>query len=141
MSTRYSTSPSLHLAVANSSIHKALHCLLCLLTIYSLYLLTRRGYPLLALLLLPAATACCWRLARQRLVGTCIRWQQGIWTVEQASGCRSVSIHRSSTCLPWIIYLAWIEPDSARRGSVFLLPDSASDEQLRGLRVRLTLER
>jgi NADPH:quinone reductase-like Zn-dependent oxidoreductase len=37
--------------------------------------------------------------------------------------------------------LAWTEAASARRGFVFLFTDSAPGEQLRGLRVRLSLER
>jgi len=118
-----------------------LHGLLCLIIAFGLYRLAQRGYPLLALLLLPVATLCCWRLGWQRLAGARISWHRGLWTLEQGASSRHLSIDPASTCLPWVIYLAWIEPAGAGRGSVFLLPDSAPAEQLRGLRVRLRLER
>jgi hypothetical protein len=118
-----------------------LHCLLCLLAAFSLYRLSLRGYPLLALTLLPAATLCCWRLARQCHAGARISWQRGEWALEQGPGSRGIKVRRASTCLPWVIYFAWTELATDRRGSVFLLPDSAPAQQLRGLRVRLTLER
>ena len=141
MSARYSNSPSLRLVIGESRIHRVLHCLLCLLVACSLYRLSLRGYPLLALMLLPPVVLSCWRLARQRHAGTCINWQRGEWTLERRSSSRGISLSRASTCLPWVIYLAWMEAASARRGSVFLLPDCAPREQLRGLRVRLTLDR
>ena len=65
----------------------------------------------------------------------------GEWTLERQASSRGISLNRASTCLPWVVYLAWIEAASARRGSVFLWPDCAPREQLRGLRVRLSLER
>ncbi len=138
---RCSTSLSLRLTVGSSPAYRALYSLLCLLTAISLYRLSQRGYPLLALLLLPPAALCCWQLARQRLTGARICWHRGEWILEQGASCRPISIHRSSTCLPWVIYLAWIESANGRGGSVFLFPDSAPVEQLRCLRVRLTLER
>lgn len=141
MSARYSNSPSLRLAIGNSRIHRLLHGLLCLLCAFALYRLSQRGYPLLTLLLLPAAILCCRQLARQRLAGAHINWHRGEWRLERGASSSHLNIHPGSTCLPWVIYLAWIESATARRSSVFLFPDSAPTEQLRGLRVRLALER
>jgi hypothetical protein len=115
--------------------------LLCLLAACSLCRLSLRGYPLLALVLLLPVILACWRLARQRHAGTCINWRRGEWTLERGSSTRGISLSRASTCLPWVVYLAWTEAASARRGFVFLFADSAPGEQLRGLRVRLSLER
>ncbi len=141
MSARFSNSPSLRLVIGESRIHRALHRLLCLLVACSLYRLSLRGYPLLALMLLPPVFLCCWRLACQCHAGTCISWRRGEWTLERGAGSRGISVSRASTCLPWVIYFAWTEAATTRRGSVFLLPDCAPQEQLRSLRVRLTLER
>jgi len=141
LSARYSNSPSLRLVIAESRIYRGLHCLLCLLAACSLYRLSLRGYPLLALMLLPPVILACWGPARQRHAGTCINWQRGEWTLERRSSSLGISLNRASTCLPWVVYLAWTEAASARRGSVFLFADSAPAEQLRGLRVRLSLER
>jgi hypothetical protein len=115
--------------------------LLCLLAACSLYRLSLRGYPLLALVLLLPVILACWRLARQRHAGTCISWRRGEWSLERRSSSRGISLSRASTCLPWVVYVAWTEAASARRGSVFLFADSAPGEQLRGLRVRISLER
>lgn len=140
MSARCSISPTLHLEIASSRIRRLLCLLICLATAVSLYRLSLRGYPLLALLLLPAAGFCCWRLAAQPLVGARLRWRQGEWTLERGSRSCSISI-QSSRCLPWLIYVAWVEGSDARRSSVFLFPDSACADQLRQLRVRLALAR
>lgn len=118
-----------------------LHALFFVLFGLALLRLSQRGYPLLALLLIPCGTLCCWQLARQRLAGACITWRQGEWQLEHGGGNRAISVRGCSTSLPWLIYLAWIEMGNGRRASVFLLPDSAPAEQLRRLRVRLTLER
>lgn len=141
MSARYSNSPSLRLVIAESRIYRGLHCLLCLLAACGLYRLSLRGYPLLALVLLLPVILACWRLARQRHAGSCISWQRGEWSLERRSSSRGISLSRASTCLPWVVYLAWTEAASAQRGSVFLFADSAPGEQLRGLRVRISLER
>ena len=112
-----------------------------LVTLVLVALTATATVALLALMLLPPVILCCWRLARQRHAGACINWQRGEWTLERGAGSRGISVSRASTCLPWVVYLAWIEAASARRGSVFLWPDCAPREQLRGLRVRITLER
>lgn len=141
MSVRYSNSPSLHLAVAKSSIYCSLHALLCLFVIFSLYRLCQLGSPVLALALLPVAILACWRLAQQRLAGATVCWSKGQWTIEAGTQCMPVKLERSSTCLPWVIYLAWDQGEGSGRGSVFLFPDCASVQDLRRLRVRITLER
>lgn len=141
MSARCSTSLALRLTIASSRWRRLLHALICLFAAFSLYRLAHRGYPLLALLLVLPAALCCFRLARQKMVGASICWRQGAWTVEQGAVSRSVRVRRVSNCLPWLIYLAWMESADAGGGSVFLFPDSAPAEQLRALRVRLLLER
>ncbi len=141
MSTRYSSSPSLRLVIGNSHIYRLVHGLLCLLALASLYRLFQRGYPMQALLLLPAATVCCWRLALQPWVGACLSWCSGQWLLECKSKCRPVTLHPRHSCAPWIIYLSWIDSLDGRRHSVFLFPDSAPRAQLRHLRVRLALQR
>jgi hypothetical protein len=103
--------------------------------------LSLRGYPLLALTLLPVTVALCWHLARQRQVGAVFAWRSGEWTLQQGARCAPVSILRCSVSLSWVVFLAWTDVADATRGSVFLFADSAPASQLRGLRVRLTLER
>jgi hypothetical protein len=100
-----------------------------------------RGYPLLALLILPPACLLLWQLYRQPLVGAIIRWQQGIWSIEHGADPEIVSIGSNSATLPWGVYLAWQALLAGRRRSAWLFADSVSPEQLRRLRVRLALER
>ena len=140
MSARYSSSPSLRLVIARSRIYRIAHGGLCLLAVFSLYRLSQRGYPVLALLLAPAVGVCCWQLARQRFVGSVVCWSQGQWSIHTGGDCLPVMLKRSS-CLPWVIYLAWFYAPGKSRGSVFLFSDSAPVQDLRRLRVRLTLER
>ena len=141
MSARYSNSPALRLEIARSRIYCLLHFVFCLLTIVGLYRIDERGYPVLALLLLPMAALCCWQTARQTLAGGLVRWERGQWYIGGEREPGIVTLERSSTCLPWVIYLAWVDPARLARGSALLFPDSVPVDDLRRLRVRLTLQR
>ena len=141
MSARYSTSPSLRLTVGRSLIYRVLQVLVCLLTLCALFRLAQRGYPLLALLLLPPVCLCWHTLAKQKFAGAVISWHGGEWLLTQGNSSRAIEIVPGSLCLLPVIYLVWIDNASQRRESVFLFGDSAPAQQLRHLRVRLTLER
>ena len=141
MSTKYSTSPSLRLIVGNSVLRRVLLAGLCFCAVYSLYRLSIRGYPLLALSLLPLAGLSCWRLSVEPLHGAAICWQRGEWTLEQGGDSIAIGIHPGSSCLPWFICLVWTELPAGRKRRLWLFMDSASARELRGLRVRLNLQR
>lgn len=141
MSARYSNSPALRLLIARSRIYCLLHFVLSLLAIFGLYRIGERGYPVLALLLLPVMALCCWQTARQTLAGSLLSWKRGQWFISRGAETTPVTLERSSTCLPWVIYLAWIDPARPARRSALLFPDSVPANDLRRLRVRLTLQR
>lgn len=141
MSAKYSTSPALRLIVGNSSVRCYLYAVLCLCGAAALYLLYARGYPLLCSVLLPPVVCLLLRLRRDPMVGSIVQWRQGIWTMERAQAVHVVRVLPQSACLPWVIYLAWRELPGGKRGDLWLFPDSASAEQLRRLRVRLSLQR
>ena len=141
MSARCSNSPSLRLAIADSAVRRALHCLFCLLVAAALWRLAQRGYPGTALVLSPLAALACWRLSSQPLVGAVLSWERGEWTLQQGGVARIVSLSPGHCVLPWLIYLAWDKSVDAPAASVFLFPDSARPDELRRLRVRLSLAR
>jgi hypothetical protein len=141
LSAKCWNSPSLNLRVGNSRARILLHALLCIATIYCLYRISQRGYPLLSLLLVPLAGLAIWRHTRASMVGASVRWQSGRWTLERGGSLVEVVIQPRSTCLSWLVYLEWKEAPQGRRGSVCLFLDSAAPEQLRHLRVRLALHR
>lgn len=141
MSARYSNSRSLHLVIARSRIYSLLHCLLCLLTIISLYRIGARGYPVLVLMLSPVAALCCWQTARQTLAGSLLSWKGGQWFIGVGAEPTPVTLERSSCSMPWVIYLAWLEPADSVRRTALLFPDSLPACDLRRLRVRLNLQR
>ena len=141
MSARCLNSPSLRLAIADSAICRILHCLLCLFVATSLWRLAQRGYPTTALFLAPLAALACWRLASQPLVGAIISWERGEWALQQEGVRVPVTLARSYCALPWLVYLAWRRSPDEPVTAVFLFPDSARPEQLRRLRVRLSLAR
>ena len=141
MSARYSNSPALRLQIVRSRIYCLLHFLLSLLTIFALYRICERGYSVLALLLLPVAALCCWQTARQTLAGSLLSWTRGQWFISRGAETTPVTLERSSTCLPWVIYLAWADLERSARRSALLFPDSVPAKNLRRLRVRLTLQR
>lgn len=141
MSARYSNSPALRLVIAKSRIYCLLHGALCLLTIIALYRVGARGYPVLVLSLLPAAVLACWQAATQPLAGDLLSWKRGQWFIGEGSATTPVTLQRSSTCLPWVIYLSWVDSVASARRSAWLLRDSLPVNDLRRLRVRLALQR
>ena len=100
-----------------------------------------RGYPWLALGLLPAALLCCLRLWSEPLAGTVIYWRSGQWSIERPGMTVAIMMSRRSACLPALIYLAWIEIATGERHGGWLFADSTDIEQQRYLRVRLRLGR
>lgn len=137
---KYSNSPALHLSVARSLICRGLQLSLFLCTLFALYLLFARGYPLLSLSLAPIICLLALQCRRGPVVAQ-VCWNQGAWAVERSGVLQPVEVCATSTCLPWVIYLAWREPSSGRRGTLWLFADSAPGQQLRLLRVRLALQR
>ena len=137
MSAKYSRSPALRLIVGKSRLRRLLHGAYCLCTCFALLLLHARGYPALAVLLLPPVGMLLWQLHRETMVGAVVCWRQGSWTVEHNAINQAVRVCASSTCLPGVIYLAWQALPDGRRGSVWLFADSAPPGQLRCLRARL----
>ncbi len=96
---------------------------------------------MLMFMLSPLAALCCWRMARQPLAGGLLCWQRGQWAVARGAEYTPVTLRRSSTGLPWVIYLAWDSMTGSSRGWALLFPDSVAQSDLRRLRVRLTLQR
>lgn len=141
MSNRYLNSPALRLNIGRSRLHCILHGLLCVCVALCLWCIARRGYPLLAVSLLPLSGLCCWQLARQRMCGATLCWQSGEWTLLQGNILRRVCVGTRGVCLPWLIFLTWQELPGRQRHRLWLFPDSATAEDLRRLRVRLTLQR
>lgn len=138
MSARYSTSPTLHLTIADSSRYRYCQWLGCLTMMLAVINVACRGYPFFWLLL-PLLPIACYLNRRQPLAGAELGWQQGQWSL-QADGERQLIDLQRGHCLPWVTYLAWRDQVGGR-GSLFLFSDSASHQQLRRLRVRLRLQR
>jgi hypothetical protein len=139
LSARYSGSPALHLKIGKSRLRALLYGALCLVTVYALWGIYARGYPIPALLLGVLAASLLWRLRDDCLVGTELRWQQGCWTLQQGTEQRRISLTQRSTTTRWVIYLAFSELPSGPGGQIWLYADSSSVEQLRRLRVRVAL--
>ena len=141
MSARYFNSPALHLRIGESRLRTALYYTLCLVCTYALFLLYARGYVVIVLLFALSTSFLLWRLRSDSLVGAELCWCQGVWTLEQA-GVRRVIIPTSrSTITPWVIYLAFRELPTGPTDQLWLYADSACSQQLRRLRVRLTVDR
>lgn len=140
MSTRYSTSPALHLRIGKSRLRATLYSALCLACIYAFWLLYERGYVGFVVLLALLVTGLLWRLRRDPMVGVELRWHQGLWTLEQNGVHRTICPTRRSTAMPWVIYLAFSDLPAGPGGYMWLYADCSTRQQLRRLRVRLTLE-
>lgn len=139
MSGKYSTSPALHLPIAESrSLRHLQNLLLAALALASLET-ALRGYHWLALILLLALIPSRAGMRRQASAGTCISWRAGQWAVSGPHGSGTITLLRWHR-LPWVTYIAWSGP-GRRRARAWLFVDSAPRQQLRRLRVRLALQR
>lgn len=139
MSIRYSSSPTLLLRIGSSRRRTILYVALCLLTAYVLWSMYARGHAVLAASLAPVAMVLLWRLRLDVMRGAQLRWCRGHWTLQQGATQRAIALTRRSTATPWVIYLAFSELRTGAVGQIWLYTDSAPAEQLRRLRVRLTL--
>ena len=141
MSTRSSSSPALHLRIAKSLLRARLFGALCLVTACALGAIYSRGYPLLAILLMPLVSGLLWRLRQCAMEGAILCYRQGEWTLLQGDTRRQIDLTQRSTSTLWVIYLAFRELPSRRTGQIWLFKDSSSAEELRRLRVRVALLR
>ena len=96
------------------------------------------GYPWLALALLTLQIGVLIRARQFDVEGAVLAWNAGRWTLEQGSHCRSIALQRAH-CLPWVTYLCWREDNGLNR-QLWLFADASDRQQLRRLRVRLTIE-
>ena len=140
MSARYSTSPALILRIGRSRLRAALYGAFCLVTVYALWLLCDRGYVALAALLALPVAGLLWHLRRDPMEGAELRWRRGLWTLETAGTPRVLSPTGRCAVTPWVIYLSFTDLPAGAGGRMWLFPDSAPHQQLRQLRVRLTLQ-
>ncbi len=141
MSGRYSSSPALCLSITRSRLRTRLFAALCFAIALALWSICSRGYPLPGLLLLPLALMLLWRLRYGAMEGAELRYQQGKWALCQGGIARRISPTTRSTNTPWVIFFAFNERPSGRPGHIWLYRDSAPPEELRRLRVRVTLLR
>lgn len=140
MSARYSSSPTLHLRIGSSRLRTALYAALCLVVTVALWLLYAQGYGVFVLVLSPPATTLLWRLRKDPTEDLELRWRQGTWTLERNGVQRAIALGKRSISTPWVIYLATTDLSVGRRGHLWLYADSVPSQQIRGLRVRLTLQ-
>ncbi len=140
MSTRYCSSPTLHLRIGKSRLRTTLYATLCLVVAVALWLLYVRGYGSLVLVLSVLVTTLLWHLRKDPMAGLELRWRQGTWTLERDGVQQVITLGKRSISTPWVIYLAITDLSVGRSGHLWLYVDSASGQQLRGLRARLTLQ-
>lgn len=137
MSVKYSTSPTLHLAIADSPRYRHCQWLFHLLLGLAALDLAFGGYPFCGLLL-PLLPVSCYLHRRQPLVGAILVWHLGQWSLRQAGSECPIEVRRGH-CLPWLTCVRWHCP-SGKPGVLLLFSDSASRNELRRLRVRLRLQ-
>lgn len=139
MSGRLYSSPALQLRIGKSRLRAALYGALCVITCYALWAIAARGFAMVAMILLPMAIGCLWRLRRDPAADTQLCWRAGEWTLEQHGQRRYITPGSRCIVTPWVIHLAYTELSARSARSLWVYVDSVPDEQMRQLRVRLTL--
>ena len=143
MSAKYSTSPTLHLAINESAHYRYCQLGFHLGLLLSLLQLALGGFPV-CWALLPLIPLSCYLHRRQRQAGLTLCWQQGRWSLLTDAGRETIELQRGH-CLPWVTFVQWRpaegRPAEGRVDRAWLFSDSCPRSQLRRLRVRLRLER
>lgn len=139
MSSKFSSSPTLSLEIADSRLRAVLFCLLFGAVLYALCEIHQRGYPALALALVLPVTLLLSRLRRDPAVGMRLRWGQGAWTVEENRRRHPIALSRRCAMTPWVVYLAFSQLPSGPQRYFWVFVDAVSSQDWRRLRVRLTL--
>ena len=139
MSAKYSNSPALRLRLASSRLRRRLLLLLSGAALIALYLLWQQGYPWLSASLIPLISFLGWAQWRDRLQDVTLCWDKGTWSLQYSGLKHTVEVLPASTCLPWVVYLVGRDLTTGRRWQSWVFRDSADQESLRRLRVRLTL--
>ena len=139
MSTRYSTSPTLDIAPVESTVGVTLIFLLAIATALALVLLVFKGYALIgSVLLLPALSSLA-GIWFGRSAGCRFLWHNGQWHYCRRGGDYMQSVSIQGLLLPFLVQLSI--DDGCRRWSCLLFHDSLEEEELRGLRRLLRLQR
>ena len=95
----------------------------------------------MALSAIPVLLLVCAALLRDPARGTTLEWWAGSWTLETAGERQRLTILPATTCLPWVVYLAWRSQGTGGRGHLWLFGDSTDRDSFRRVRARLALER
>lgn len=140
MSTRFSYSPELHLAIGKSRRWRWLQAVYLLAAVTAVGAVGLRGYPQLAVLLWLAVTCSLPRLAGQPLAGAILRWQAGNWSLDCGEGPTPIEVRPGCRVTPWVVMLAWRERESGRGGRLWVFADAVTADAWRRLRVRLRLQ-
>ena len=138
--SKYSISPCLSLTVKPSVLRRYCIFVLGFAVAWANLLVFHKGYPFLALLLSLASLLLLWRGAHDPVVGTRLKWDRGQWFFRQGDRQVLLVLLPGSVRLPWLVYASFREARAKQRRKFLLFTDSASPEQLRGLRTRLILE-
>ena len=107
----------------------------------ALLLLHQRGYGYLALLLSVLVTIVLLSLSKDSMEGLVLSWNQGSWIMDRDGVRRRVALGPRCVSTSWVIYLPVIDLLNGRVEHLWLYADSIPREDLRHLRVRLTLEK
>ena len=139
-SSRYSSSPALHVRIGRSRLRSIFYVLFSLLLIAALGQLYTAGYGLLILIAGPVAAVLLWNLQKETLEGYVLAWREGRWALA-ANGAQpqSVLVSRCITS-PWVTYMALTSLAGDQRFHLWLFVDSMPGHHWRRLRVRLALQ-
>jgi hypothetical protein len=140
LSARFSTTPELRLRIGRSRLRRALFGALLALQGCGIWLLWDAGHRLVALSSIPVLLLVFAALVRDPARGTIVQWRDGSWTLEKAGERLPVVILPATTCLPWVVYLAWRSQGTGGHGHLWLFSDSTGRDGFRCVRARLALE-
>lgn len=143
MLSRYSSSPALRLSIADSAISRWLVWAYAGVCLLALLLLCSVGYAFIAAVLLMPLLAIVLPLLRSNEphnAGIVLFWRAGQWALDKGAGPQPIELLPQSCVQPWVIYLSWRELRAGGRDSMWIFPGIGTGNELRALRVRLTLD-
>ena len=140
MSNKYWNSPALRLKVGRSRLRRALYLALWPVTAATLLLIGQRGYPDVALVLVPMVLLLLWQLESDPAEGVELHWYRSSWRLFQSGVSRQIVPLDRSVLTRWGVCLAFESFPVKQRAYLWIFPDSIETADLHRLRARLVHE-
>ena len=108
MSPRSSTSPKLHLPIAESRRARYLQLGVFLAALAAIAVIALEGRAALAALLAIPLFCSLPKLIGQPQIGCVLAWRAGRWSLDRGAGFQAITLAAGCRVTPWVVIVCWL---------------------------------